>query len=447
MNQQQIDSLREALKFSPQNLPLRKLLADTLFNMSRYEEAIEEYKQALQLENNNIEIKTGLAESYFLLEKYSTAQVIVEELIENNPENATVLLLAAKIQLQTEDIRKAREYYNMAIRLNPTLADFELESALNQKIKNSGLAAENTVSFDEDSIEQLLAQADIEKPKISFKDVGGMKAIKDEIALKVIHPIKHPEIYKAYGKKTGGGILLYGPPGVGKTLLARATAGEIQSNFIAVGISEVLDMWIGNSEKNLHEIFQTARVNAPCVLFFDEVDALGASRSDMRKAAGRFLINQFLDELDGVKYSNEGILILGATNCPWYLDAAFRRPGRFDRVIFVQPPDLEARLDILKLLLTDKPTENIDFQHIARLTEEFSGADLKAIIDLAVELKLPESLRQGKVLPITTTDLKTAVSQHRATTKDWFVTAKNYALYSNESGLYDDILKYMKLKK
>jgi SpoVK/Ycf46/Vps4 family AAA+-type ATPase len=238
-------------------------------------------------------------------------------------------------------VKEAKSYYDIAVRQNSSLVDPDFEQLLQKKIQESGLAIGNTIN--DDDLDSLLSDSQMEKSKIDFRDVGGLEKIKEEIALKVIHPLKNPDIYKAFGKKIGGGILLYGPPGCGKTLLARATAGEINANFISIGLTEVLDMWVGNSEKNLHEIFQNARRNTPCVLFFDEVDALGASRTDMRQATGRFLINQFLDELDGVKYSNEGILILGATNTPWYLDTAFRRPGRFDRVIFVSPPDTPAR--------------------------------------------------------------------------------------------------------
>ena len=149
--------------------------------------------------------------------------------------------------------------------------------------------------------------------------------------------------------------------------------------FISVGLNDILDMWIGNSEKNLHDIFEVARENKPCVLFFDEIDALAASRSDMKKSAGKQLINQFLQELDGMNSDNDGVLIIGATNTPWHLDQAFRRPGRFDRIIFVPPPDAAARESILQLKLQGKPIDKIDYKEIAEKTKDFSGADLDAV--------------------------------------------------------------------
>jgi len=207
----------------------------------------------------------------------------------------------------------------------------------------------------------------------------------------------------------------------------------------------VLDMWIGNSERNLHQLFAQARRNRPCVLFFDEVDALGASRTDMKTSAGRHLINQFLSELDGVKASNEGVLILGATNAPWHLDAAFRRPGRFDRILFVPPPDVPARAEVLRLLVKGKPVEDMDFEAVAKKVDGFSGADLKAVVDVTVEHKLREAMKTGTPAPIRTKDLIAAAAGLRSTTREWFATARNYALYSNQGGTYDDILKYLKL--
>ncbi len=257
--------------------------------------------------------------------------------------------------------------------------------------------------------------------------------------------MNHPELYRAYGKSIGGGILLYGPPGCGKTYLARATAGEIHAGFLAVGINDVLEMWLGNSERNLHALFEQARQNTPCVLFFDEVDALAASRADLRASGGRQLINQFLAELDGIGARNDGVLILAATNAPWHLDPAFRRPGRFDRILFVPPPDLPARAAILRLLCRGKPVQNVDYEHLAKKTDHFSGADLKAVVDLAVEAKLREAMKAGVPQPLTTKDLLTAAAGVKPSTREWFATARNYALYSNQGGIYDDILKHLKL--
>jgi SpoVK/Ycf46/Vps4 family AAA+-type ATPase len=287
---------------------------------------------------------------------------------------------------------------------------------------------------------------EIERPQLTFAQVGGMEAVKDEIRMKIINPLLRPELYRAYGKPIGGGILMYGPPGCGKTYLARATAGEIRAGFLCVGISDVLDMWIGNSERNLHELFENARSHQPCVLFFDEADALGASRSDMRHHAGRQLVNQFLAEMDGVKSSNQGLLILAATNAPWHLDPAFRRPGRFDRVLFVPPPDGPARAAILRIHCRGKPVEDIDYETVAKKTAEFSGADLKAVVDVAVERKLKEALRSGTPHPLTTRDLLQATGTLKPTTREWFATARNYALYSNQGGVYDDVLEHLKIK-
>jgi SpoVK/Ycf46/Vps4 family AAA+-type ATPase len=216
---------------------------------------------------------------------------------------------------------------------------------------------------------------------------------------------------------------------------------------MSIGINDVLDMWIGNSEKNLHALFDQARRSKPCVLFFDEVDALGASRSDMRRSGGRQLINQFLSELDGVNSSNDGLLCLAATNTPWHLDTAFRRPGRFDRVIFIPPPDAQARAEILQIQLTGKPTDNVDVQKLAAKTVDFSGADLKAVVDQAIETKLMEAVKTGMPKPLTTKELLAAAKSVRPSTREWFSTARNHALYANEAGLYDEILDYLKINR
>ena len=282
---------------------------------------------------------------------------------------------------------------------------------------------------------------------IKFEDIGGMERVKEDIRMKIIHPLKNPELFAAYGKKPGGGVLLYGPPGCGKTLMARATAGEIDAAFFSVGLHQVLDMYVGESEQKLHKIFELARKSAPAVLFFDETDALAADRRDLRHSAGRNLINQFLSEMDGANSANDGLLILGATNAPWHVDGAFLRPGRFDRIIFVPPPDTAAREEIVKIHAKGKPLVDFDPADIAKRSDGFSGADLRAIFDQATEAALAEAMKKGSMVPISGKMLAKATKEVKPSTRKWFESAKNHALYANQSGFYDDVLVYLGLKK
>jgi len=432
-----IQGLIEALNVSPDNVPLRLHVAELLLDDKSYTEATEQFQEVLKRSYGNTRAQLGLADCYYNTEKYSAAIIIYEQLTpEQLSEEDQVRFVRCLIK--EDSLQQAMDIYQKILLANPLYSDDEIDSYL--RLPSAGMSEELTSEdFDDDYF--------MEKPAIKFENVGGMQRIKEEIAIKIIQPLQNPDLYKAFGKKTGGGILLYGPPGCGKTFIAKATAGEIDAKFINIGLHDILDMWVGNSEKNLHEIFELARRNAPCVLFFDEVDAMGASRSDLKQSAMRHVINQFLAELDGVESDNEGVLVLAATNAPWSVDPAFRRPGRFDRIIFVEPPDEAAREEIFTDMLAGKPVGDIDTKKIAAAAKDYSGADIKAAIDIATEDKLRESMSKGSIQPITTKDLLKAVKQHRPTTLEWFSSAKNYALYANESGLYDDILKYLKIKK
>ena len=440
-NEEAITNLKVALSVSPDNVPLRMHLAELLLASQEHTEAEEQFKKVIELSPKSHAAKYGLARSCYYQDKLSMAYVVLDELCKHPNAGGDWHLLFSKVLLKEGMHDEAQRQYQSALEKDRFLADPELDHMFRNP------AAAHDPEDDEEQDDPETGKLFIEKPKATFKDVGGMSKVKEEIQLKIIYPLTHPEMYKAYGKKSGGGILLYGPPGCGKTHIARATAGEVNAKFINVGINEILDMWIGGSEKKLHEIFEMARRNAPCVLFFDEVDALGANRSDMKNSAGRHLINQFLSEMDGIESSNEGVLILAATNAPWHLDPAFRRPGRFDRIIFVQPPDEEAREQIFNICLKEKPTQDIRVNEIAAKTKEFSGADIKALIDVVIERKLMESFKSGVPSAITGKDLLNAISSVHPSTKEWFTIARNYALYANESGLYNDILEYLKIKK
>ena len=288
---------------------------------------------------------------------------------------------------------------------------------------------------------------DVEVSTVRLADVGGMAEVKERLELAFLGPLRNPELRRLYGKSLRGGLMLYGPPGCGKTFLARAIAGEMGAKFVSLSIVDVLDMWMGNSERNLHELFQTARRNAPCVLFLDEVDALGHKRSKMTSSNLRTIGNQLLAELDGMEGNNEGVFVLAATNVPWDVDPALRRPGRLDRVLLVLPPDPPARAAILQYHLRDRPIANIDLRRIVNATEDFSGADLAHLCESAAEYAMADSIRRGEVRMIEQRDFDRALKDVRPSTKPWFATARNVAMYANEGGAYDDLVAYLKRRK
>ena len=442
-----LDGLRDALRVSPDNVPLRAHLAGELLRARRAPEAEAEYRRALALAPRDAALQLGLAEAFLAQGKTGPAVVALEALAQQPGRPARALLVWARALHAEGEDREAARRYRDAVDEDPDLADDAFAERLGMA---SGEADDDGPAFvmggrlrgAQHAPDEPLAP-EAERSDVTFEDVGGMEALKEEIRLKLIYPMQQPDLYRAYGKKTGGGLLLYGPPGCGKTHLARATAGEVDAAFLSIGLHDVLDMWIGQSEKRLHGVFEAARDAQPCVLFFDEVDALGASRSDLRQSAGRHVVNQFLAEMDGVGADNEGVLVLAATNAPWHLDSAFRRPGRFDRIVFVPPPDREGRAEILRLLLRDKPQRGLDLGAVAKKTGGFSGADLQAVVDAAVESKLHDALRTGTPEPLATKDLLRAAKTRRPSTTDWFATARNHALYANESGLYDDVLAYL----
>jgi AAA+ superfamily predicted ATPase len=450
-------ALREAVRLAPDNLPLLRHFIKTLCDVTRQDEAAEFLSGLLANGKKTPAMQALLAEVFYRQGKNSHALAIVETLCDPEPVDRSIQVLYAKLLSREGQVEAAVRQYRSAIEADEFQRDSDFESLLGIHPATSrdradsspdrhAEVSEGRVRLGPGETRDSTVAGDLEKPSISFEQVGGMEAVKEQIRVKIIYPLTHADLFAAYGKSVGGGILLYGPPGCGKTFIARATAGEVNARFLSIGINDVLDMWMGNSERNLHELFSQARRNRPCVLFFDEVDALGASRSDLRQSSMRHLVNQFLLELDGSQASNEGLLILGATNAPWHIDSAFRRPGRFDRVLFIPPPDASARAEILKLKLATKPVVAIDFAKLAEKTADYSGADLQAVVDTAVEAKLQEAIRTGRPGPIATSDLLTALRTVKPTTREWFATARNHALYSNQGGTYDDILQYLKLR-
>lgn len=405
MNPELLDTLLVALQFSPENLVLRRQVVVGLVELERWQEL------------------TAVAAP-----------------LQRTEHHALACMALARAAHGLGDTPQAWTLYEEATTADATLMDEAFEELIAPE------AAMVLPDFGDLSTVPPVLPSSAER--ITFADVGGMEELKEQIRMNILYPFQHPEMFAAYGKKVGGGILLYGPPGCGKTYLARATAGELGANFYPLELSDVLSMWIGESEKQLSALFETARANAPSVIFIDEVDALGAKRSDLSTSPIRLTITQLLTEMDGFGAKNSQVLVLGATNEPWNIDPAFRRPGRFDRVIFVPPPDGAARQEILRLHARGrKMDQKIPWQKTAEGTDLYSGADLAALVDRACEVALTEAMKTGNFREVTLQDFQKAQREMRPSTTEWLRRVKNYVAYANQDGLYDNLAAYLQAKK
>ncbi len=244
-----------------------------------------------------------------------------------------------------------------------------------------------------------LREVYVEVPEVHWEDIGGLEEAKQQLREAVEWPLKHPEMFRRMGIEPPKGILLFGPPGVGKTLLAKAAATESGANFIAVRGPEILSKWVGESEKMIREIFRKARHYAPAIIFFDEIDAIAPARGLGYDSSGVTyrIVNQLLAEMDGIEPLTN-VVVIAATNRPDLLDPALLRPGRFDKLIYVPPPDMKARLEILRIHTRKTPlAEDVDLEVIAQKTEGYSGADLEALVREAALLALREDKNATKV--------------------------------------------------
>jgi transitional endoplasmic reticulum ATPase len=351
--------------------------------------------------------------------------------------------------LALDNKAEAMREYRAAVAKEPDLKDASLEASLSVLRGANFMSAEvfdltgkRLAPLSETANATIVPLAPRER--INFANVGGLEDVKSQINRKIVLPFAKPGLFQRFRKRAGGGVLLFGPPGCGKTLIARATAGECSAKFVPIHIPEILDMYIGESEKRLANVFENARQNRPTVLFIDEIEALAARRKYSTETTQSTLVSTFLAEMDGITSSNDGILVLAATNIPWAIDSAFRRPGRFDRVIFVPPPDQAARHVILNLQMASRPqSTSLDLKAVAAKTSGFSGADLSGLVDIAVELAIEDSIRDDNISVVTQAHFSNALKEIKPSTVEWLSSARNYAKYANEGGLYDEVARFL----
>jgi transitional endoplasmic reticulum ATPase len=309
-------------------------------------------------------------------------------------------------------------------------------------------AATGHVSGAQAADEESLKVVPIEKPDINFSYVGGLDDVKNEIRKVIVYPFQHPEIYEHYRKKIGEGILMYGPPGCGKTFIAKAAAGECGASFITLKVGEILSKWLGESEKNVKAAFEAAKKHQPSILFFDEIDAIGGKRDESSDASKR-VVNALLVELDGVTTTKDKRLVLAATNAPWDVDPALRRPGRFSKLLFLPPPDLESRKQIFKLGTKDRPLDtDVDFDVLAAKTDGYSSADIIQICDESADIPLEEALAGKPPRKIGHSDFLAVIKKRKSSITPWFRLANDQIKASGEEEEFAELLvvidKYLK---
>jgi SpoVK/Ycf46/Vps4 family AAA+-type ATPase len=418
-------------------------------------ELLRAMEAAARSEPDNVALRVHVAGLLMDADRPADALAHAEHVLALQPDHVQALGLAARAGAAVGDDRAAswaRLHESLQPRATSGAGDSNPEGAADdtktdapfQQVRSEG---DDEGVFEEHDWDQLLREVLLDAgpmQTVTLDDVGGLDDVKQRLEQSFITPLRNPELRRTYGAHLRGGLLLWGPPGCGKTFLARAVAGELEAQFVSVGLHHVLDMWLGNSEKQLHQLFELARQNPPCVLFFDELDAIGHSRMNLSRSAARNVVAQLLVELDGVDTSNEGIFVIGATNQPWDVDPGLRRPGRFDRTMLVLPPDTEARATILRTHLANRPVGDVDIGALARKTDGLSGADLRLLCDDAAELALADAISTSSTQPITMDHLSKALKGMKPSTSAWFESARNHVRYANQDGQYDELAVHMK---
>ncbi len=372
---------------------------------------------------------------------YAKAARTLED--DNNLKNARELYLkAAKLYNEASKIASDKTDSNTQRDLAEHLLN-KAQSLKSTGVQQSGSGVSSEGRGGSDTDESSLSKDDLilkEIPNIGFDDIGGLESVKEEIRKAIIYPFTHKDLYKMYGQKAGEGILLYGPPGCGKTMMAKAAARECGADFISVKTSSIVSKWVGASEKNVKQVFETARQSEKTIVFFDEIDSIAGRRSESEDYAKR-VVNELLAQMDGVDTADDELLILAATNEPWTIDPALRRPGRFSKLVYIPEPDLDARAAIFKINMKGRPiAADVDVNRLAGMTDSYSGADISAICKEAADIPLGEALRGGVARKIEEGDFVKVLEGRKPSILSWYVEARKEVKKSGEEAVFDGII-------
>jgi SpoVK/Ycf46/Vps4 family AAA+-type ATPase len=444
---------------------------NALFEESKYEDALKAFTDAIAMDAKYADAYFNRALTYRILNDFASAKKDLQVVMELQPKSADAPLLMGDIAEGNEDLIGARFWFEKALSLKPDYNDAKMRlEALDRRMRGGGQTypgaggattqimekpgmASNETQIQEGQIKKVA----FFKSNIKFSDVIGLEKVKQYLTENVIYAITEPELFKKYGKKTGLGTLLYGPPGTGKTYTIKAIAGEANANVIIAQINQIVDMYTGNTEKNLHAVFEQARKNPPCILFFDELDSLGMKRGSAggeggESSAMRLAINQFLVEMSGVESNPEGIYVLAATNTPWDIDPALKRSGRFGDRIYIAPPNYKDRKALLKYETKNKPIGRIAWGRLSRAMIGYSPADISRIADKAVMRPLLHEHKLKKGRKLVTSDFLAILRDKDfsgSSLDEWYIMVKKEVINKRETQIIDgkkqEIIKEGKL--
>ena len=407
--------------------------SDKLLEEGKYQEALDKYL-LIPKEGLSDEDRFNISLCHAGLKQNQKAIQILNELRKKGSDLPYLDYMLGGLYEKEKDISKATYFYKKGMQHKETFED--------SKQAYDFLSQQKEIDEESDKIIELKPF----KSDTTFADVVGLEEVKAKLFSKVILPLQHPELIKEYGKDYSCGIILYGSAGNGKTMLVRAIAGEAKCYMIPVKIRQIEGQFVGVTDKNLGIVFETARREAPCVIFIDEFDVLGGKRSsyggDDERGGTNALkqaVNTLLDEMDGIEKNQEGIFIIAASNRPFDLDPALLREGRFGTSIYVPPPTKKERAASFRYNLSKKHkvAKHINYGRLARATNSFSQADIKGICNNAAELAIMHKYKTGKDVAITMGKILLAIKNYRSSSSIWFVDAKKELIGTYQTQVID----------